>query len=28
LVSMSTNAASADAFSVPAGFKKIELKTQ
>jgi hypothetical protein len=28
LVSMSTNAAGADAFSVPAGFKKIELKTQ
>ena len=27
LVSMSTNPASADAFSVPAGFKKIEPKT-
>ena len=28
LVSMSTNAAGADTFSVPAGFKKIESKTQ
>jgi hypothetical protein len=27
LVSVSTNAVSADAFSVPAGFKKLESKT-
>jgi hypothetical protein len=28
LVSVSTNAVSADAFTVPAGFKKVEIKTQ
>ncbi len=28
LVSVSTNAVSADAFTVPAGFKKIETKNQ